>query len=64
MDLNSTKSATKAEIEFNMKVNEVQRKLKLGSQYRFLYLLNGTSVFELSKIPRRENVVILSISIL
>jgi len=50
----------RVEVEFNIKLTEIRKKLGISLQYRFMYLLNGNAIFDFENIPVQENVVIIS----
>jgi len=54
------KQGNRVEIEFNIKLTEIRKKLGISLQYRFMYFLNGNAIFDFDKIPVQENVIIIS----
>jgi len=51
---------SRVDVEFNIKVDEIVKKLRLPSSFKYLYLLSGIAVYELSHIPHTENIIIIS----
>jgi len=54
------KHGNRVDVEFNIKLTEIRKKLGISLEYRFMYLLNGNSIFDFEKIPFQENVIIVS----
>jgi len=49
----------KGDVAFNIKINSLQKKLSLPDSYKFIYLLNGGSVFDFSMIPLSQRILII-----
>ena len=56
----SVKHGNRVDVEFNIKLTEIRKKLGISLEYRFMYLLNGNSIFDFEKIPLQENVILVS----
>lgn len=51
---------SRVDVEFNIKLDEIVKKLRLGSAFKYIYLLSGVAVYELAHIPMTENIIIIS----
>ena len=58
--LGKNSNPVRTDVEFNIKVDEVVKKLKLSSNFKYLYLLSGDPIFELGQIPQTESVIVIS----
>jgi len=53
---------SRVDVEFNIKVDEIVKKLRLNTAFKYIYLLSGAAVYELAHIPRTENIIVISLN--